>query len=89
MVRQEFIFLPPCFFETKKRFVRGGDVERSKSTKSTGTKIDLVDQPTKSMGQLVDQPTKSNDRLTRKISRLTKQSCRFTELKGSYVVTIL
>ena len=46
-------------------------VERSKSTKSTGMKTDLVDQPTKSMGQLVDQPTKSVGRLTRKISRLT------------------
>ena len=73
---------------TKKRFVCGGDVERSKSTKSTGTKTALVDQPTKSMGRLVDQPTKSVGRLTRKISRLTKQSCRFTEPTGSYFVTV-
>ena len=28
-------FVPPCFFETKKHFVCGGDVERIKSTKLT------------------------------------------------------
>ena len=44
----------------KKRFVRGGDVERSKSMKSTGMKTDLVDQQTKSV-----------DRLNRNISQLT------------------
>ena len=42
----------------------------------------------KSMGRLVDQSTKSVGRLTRKISWLTKQSCRFTEPTGSYFVTV-
>ena len=52
MVRQEFIFVPPCFFGTKKRFVHGGDVEGASRHKSTWTNADLVDQSTKLMSRL-------------------------------------
>ena len=83
MVRQEFVFVPPCFFRTKKRFVRGGDVEGASRHKSTWMKTGLASWLSR-WADLVDQPTKSVGRLTRKICRLTKQSCQFTEPTGSY-----